>query len=456
MKQFQLSRRHVLRGAGAALALPTLDAMLNSHGTALAQGMPLPRRFVTWFFGNGVIRSKWNPAQVGTTYTPSEELAPLVDASRNIDVRSYVSVVSGFNVKTPNLRGHHNGVCALFSGSPLIPLPPGGAPYSSKFGMMSIDQVAADAIAGSTQFKSLQLAVSKRFTTGEGPTLAQISHRGPDAPMPQETNPARLFNNLFASFTPRDPRDPKDQLRASVLDAVNEDARALQARLGARDRARLDAHLTSVSELRTRILALPPVITSSCSKPATVTNTNQDMNGVEPFEQVSSLMSDLMAMAFACDLTRVASFQFSGSVGGHSFKALSPNEPRDTEHSITHEATQQDKVNQAVIFTMRNFAYTLNALKNTIDGTTGNVLDNTVVLCSSDVAEGLDHSINDYPVLLAGKGGGALKSGYHFRSTNGRNTSDILLTAVRALGTGITQVGKDQGLSTTPIAELLV
>lgn len=456
MNRFTLSRRHVLRGAGAALALPTLDAMLNSHGTALAQGMPLPRRFVTWFFGNGVIRSKWTPAQVGTTYTPSEELAPLVDASRGIDVRSYVSVLSGFNVKTPNLRGHHNGVCALFSGSPLIPLPPGGAPYSSKFGMMSIDQVAADAIAGNTQFKSIQLAVSKRFTTGEGPTLAQISHRGPDSPMPQETNPARLFNNLFASFTPRDPRDPKDQLRASVLDAVNEDARALQAKLGARDKARLDAHLTSVSELRTRILALPPVITSSCSKPATVTNTNQDMNGIEPIEQVSSIMSDLMAMAFACDLTRVASFQFSGSVGGHCFKFLTPNEPRDSEHSITHEATQQDKVNDAVKFTMRNFAYTLNALKNTIDGTTGNVLDNTVVLCSSDVAEGLDHSINDYPVLLAGKGGGALKSGYHFRSTSGRNTSDILLTAVRALGTGITQVGKDQGLSTTPIAELLV
>lgn len=454
--KFVLSRRHLLRGAGAALALPTLDAMLNSHGTALAQGMPLPRRFVTWFFGNGVIRSKWTPAQVGTSYTPTEQLAPLVDASRNIDVRSYVSVVSGFNVKTPNLRGHHNGVCALFSGSPLIPLPPGGAPYSSKFGMMSIDQVAADAIAGTTQFKSLQLAVSKRYTTGEGPTLAQISHRGPDSPMPQETNPARVFNSLFASFTPKDPRDPKDQLRASVLDAVNEDARALKAKLGARDKARLDAHLTSVSELRTRILALPPVITSSCSKPATVTMTNQDMSGIEPIEAVSTVMSDLLAMAFACDLTRVASFQFSGSVGGHCFKFLTPNDPRDTEHSITHESTQQDKVNDAVKFTMRNFAYTLNALKNTIDGTTGNVLDNTVVLCSSDVAEGLDHSINDYPVLLAGKGGGALKSGYHFRSTNGRNTSDILLTAMRALGTGITQVGKDQGLSTTPIAELLV
>jgi len=452
---FRLSRRHLLRGAGAALALPTLDAMLNGHGTAFADGTTPPRRFITWFFGNGVIRSKWTPAQVGTTYTPTEQLQPLVDAARSLDVRNYVSVVSGFNVKTPNVRGHHNGAGALLSGAPIIPLAPNGAGYNSKFGMMSIDQVAADAIAGTTTFKSLQLAVSKRYTTGEGPTLANMSHRGPDSPMPQEVNPARLFNTLFAGFTPKDPRDPRDGLRASVLDAVKDDASALQSKLGARDRARLDAHLTGLSELRTRILALPPVITSSCAKPTQPTQTNPDVGGVEPIETVSSLMSDLLAMAFACDLTRVASFQFSGSVGGHCFKFLTPNDPRDSEHSITHEAAQQDKVNEAVKFTMRNFAYTLNALKRTIDSPTSNVLDNTVVLCTSDVAEGLDHSINDYPVLLAGKGGGALRSGYHFRSSNGRNTSDILLTCMKALGTGLASVGKDSGYSTTPIAELL-
>lgn len=446
---FRLSRRRLLRGVGAALALPTLEAMLDGSGLAFADGTPVPRRFITWFFGNGVIRSKWKPAQVGTTYTPSEQLAPLAA------VRDYVSVISGFNVKTPNLRGHHNGAAALLSGAPMIPLDPGGAGYNSKFGLKSIDQVAADAIAGTTTLKSLQLAVSKRYTRGEGPTLANMSHRGPDQPMPQETNPARLFNTLFAGFTPRDPLDPRAAMRANVLDAVSEDARQLQSKLGAADKQRLEAHLTGISELRTRVLALPPVFTSSCVKPATPTQTNTDVNGVEPIEEVSTLMSDLLAMAFACDLSRVASFQFSGSVGGHCFKALSPNEPRDSEHSITHEATQQDKVNQAVIFTMRNFAYTLGALKRTVEGQ-GNLLDNTVVLCTSDVAEGLDHSITDYPVLLAGKGGGALRSGYHFRSGTGRNTTDILLTCLRALGTGAVSAGAGAGASTTPISELLV
>ncbi len=452
---FRLSRRHLLRGAGAALALPTLEAMLSGSGLAFADGTPPPRRFITWFFGNGVIRSKWRPAQVGTSYQVTEQLAPLVDSARGFDLRGDVTVVSGFNVKTPNLRGHHNGAAALLSGAPMIPLDPGGAGYNSKFGMKSIDQVAADAIAGTTTFKSLQLAVSKRYTTGEGPTLANLSHRGPDQPMPQETNPARLFNTLFGNFTPKDPRDPRDALRASVLDAVRDDARALQSRLGTADQARLDAHLTGISELRTRILALPPVLTSSCSKPAQPTQTNADVAGVEPIEAVSTVMSDLLAMAFACDLTRVASFQFSGSVGGHCFKHLTPSAPRDSEHAITHESTQQDKVNEAVIFTMRNFAYTLQALKRTSEAA-GTLLDNTVVLCTSDVAEGLDHSINDYPVLLAGRGGGALRSGYHFRSATGRNTSDILLTCLRALGTNATSAGKDSGLSTTPISELLV
>lgn len=451
---FRLSRRSVLRGVGAAIALPQLEAMLDGTGLAFADGTAIPKRFVTWFFGNGVIRSKWTPTQVGTSYQLTEELAPLKDTARNIDVQSYVNVISGCNVKTPNLRGHHNGVAALFSGAPFIPLDPNGAGYNSKFGMMSIDQVIADAIAGDTTIKSVQLAVSKRYTRGEGPTLAQISHRGPDAPMPQQTNPVTVFQSLFASFTPKDPRDPRDGLRASVLDAVKDDARALQTKLGAADKARLDAHLTGISELRTRILALPPVLTTACVKPGTPTQTNTDQGGVEPIEAVSTAMSDLLAMAFACDLTRVASFQFSGSVGGHCFKTLSPNEARDNEHAITHDGALQDKVHDAVKFTMRNFAYTLNAMKRIQEGA-GNVLDNTLVLCSTDVAQGLDHSINDYPVLLAGKAGGKMKTGLHYRATGGRNTSDILMTVSKALTPNATSVGKDAGFSNTPITELL-
>ncbi|MBK7863452.1 MAG: DUF1552 domain-containing protein [Archangiaceae bacterium] len=451
----KLSRRTLLRGTAAAVALPTLEVMLNVNGTAYAQGMPLPLRFVTWFFGNGVLRSKWTPSVTGAGWQLTEQLSGLVDASKGIDVKSYVSVVSGYDVKTPNLRGHHNGVAALYSGAPFIPLTPtGGAGYSSKFGMMSIDQVAADKIAGNTTFKSLQLAVSKRFTRGEGPTLQYLSHRGPDAPMPQETNPAALFSRLFMGFTPKDPTDPRDRLRVNVLDAVKDDAKRLQTQVSAADKARLDQHLTAISEVRSQILALPSVITSSCAQPATVTNTNQDVNQVEQYETVNKIFSDLMALAFACDLTRVVSYQFTGSVGGQCFKDLSPGQPRDNEHALTHDAAQQGAVNEGVKFTIRNFAYLLDRLKKSVEGT-GNVLDRSCLLCSTDVAEGLDHSINDYPILVAGRGGGALRyPGIHERGSGGKSVSNVLLTCLQAVGTGVTSVGKDSGLSTTPVAAL--
>jgi hypothetical protein len=450
-----LSRRTLLRGSGALIALPVLEAMLNSHGTAFAQGAPLPKRFAVWFFGNGVRLDRWVPKQTGANWQLSEELAPLVDASRNIDVKRYVNVISGYNIKIQQQRGHHDGLAAMMSGAKIIPLPAGGAPYSSKFSARSIDQIAADKIGMGTTFPSLQLAVSKRFIRGEGPTLQYLSHRGPDEPMPQEVNPAVLFNRLFANVQANPTTDPRDQLRASVLDAVRDDAKRLQAKLGAADRARLDAHLTAVAEVRGKILALPPIVTSACAKPAVVTEKNDDINGVEQYEKVSSLMSDMLAVAWACDLNRVATLQFTGSVGGHSFRDLSGGQPRDSEHGLTHDSNEQGKVHDAVVFSMRNFAYFLDKLQKTPDGT-GNLLDRSCILCTSDLAEGLTHSSNDYPILVAGGAGGALKTpGVHVRSTSGENTSDVLLACMQAIGAGVTSVGLNEGASSNPCRAIL-
>ena len=445
MKPLLLKRRTLLRGLGAAVALPTLEAMLNSHGTAYAGGAPLPKRFATFFFGNGVILNRWRPSATGTDWPLSEELTPLAN------VKSYVNVVSGYKIKIPNLRGHHTGAAGILSGYPFIPLPPGGAPYNSKFGGPSVDQVAADAI-GSTTFPSIQVAVSKRLTRGEGPTLQFISHRGPDAPLPQEFNPAALFNRLFATFSPHDPTDPRDRLRVSVLDAVREDVRRLQVRLGSSDRARLDAHLTGIAEVRSRILALPPQFTTSCVLPDPPTEDNRDINGIEQLESVSVVMSDLLALAWACDLTRVASYQFSGSVGSTVYSAIGQT---DGEHTLTHDSQRQNDVHDAVVFVIERFAYLLEKLKASIEGT-GNLLDNSCILFSSDVCEGLVHSITDYPILVAGRAGGFLKyPGIHHRSTTQDNTSDVLLTCLRAVGAQADSVGSEGGFSNTPCAGII-
>src|SRR5262249_27790973 len=210
---------------------------------------------------------------------------------------------------------------------------------------------------------------------------------------------------------------------------VREDARRLQAKLGASDRARLDAHLTSISELRTQIMALPPVITSACVPPDAVTENNVDIGGIEQLESVSNALSDLVVLAWACDLTRVVSYQFSGSVGGTVYSAVGQT---TGEHTLTHDAQMQGQVHDAVVFVHARFAYLLEKLKASPEGT-GNLLDNSCVLLCSDVCEGLVHSITDYPLLVAGRAGGYLKyPGIHHRSTTAENTSDVLLSCLRA------------------------
>lgn len=447
MTRFRLGRRTFLRGTGAVLALPVLEAMLNSHGTAFAAGDPLPRRLATFFFGNGVVLPQWTPTTTGSGWALTDALTPLVN------VKDYVNVVSGCQVKTPNLRGHHNGVAALLSGYPFIPLPPNGAPYASKFGGPSIDQVAAGIIGKDSTFPSIQIAVSKRVTKGEGPTLQYLSHKGPDAPIPPEFNPAALFTRMFGNFTPKDPTDPRDKLRVSVLDAVKEDANRLRVKLGKTDQQRLDAHLTAISEVRTQILALPPVYTSSCVLPeGGITQTNVDINSQEQLEKVSRAFSDVLALAWSCDLTRVASYQFSGSVGGTSYPEIGVP---DNEHSISHDTARKPDIQKCVQFVVKNFAYLLEKLKASAEGT-GNVLDNSVLLFTTDVAEGWVHSISDYPILVAGKGGGVLKyPGIHYRSTSARNTSDVLLSIMQAAGTGATSVGGNEGYSNTPCTPIM-
>ncbi len=448
-----LSRRTILRGSSAAIALPALEAMLNSHGTAFADGTVPPKRFLLWFFGNGVRLDRWIPKDTGTNWTLSEELQPLDDKASGINLKSYVNVVSGHDVKIPSKRGHHNGLASICSGIPFEPIDPKGAGYASKFGGRSIDQTIADAIGAKSTFKSMQLAVSKAYTRGEGPTLQYLSHRGPDAPLEQNANPADVFNKLFAGFTPKDATDPRDRLRTSVLDVVKSDLGRLKNKLGATDQKRLDAHLNGISEVRQRILALPPTVTSACKVPAKVTQDNKDVNGAEPFEAVSSAMSDLLAMAFACDLTRVATFQFSGSVGGHTYRSL-PNFPngdaRMNEHFMTHEASMQELVHQAVVFTMKNFAYTLRALHKISEGS-GNLLDSSCVMATSDLSEGISHSDANYPLLIAGKAGGALKYPSVHLKGSGQNASDVLLTCLRAtIGPQVTEVGAKEGFSKTP------
>jgi hypothetical protein len=442
----RITRRTVLRGiacgGAVTVGLPVLESMLDS----LADGNPLPKRFGVFFWGNGVRLAKYTPATTGA-YELTQLLAPLVN------VKDYVSILSGYDIKTGNQRGHHAGCVGILSGAPMLSQDPNGAPYASTFSAPSIDQLVASEIGKNTRFRSLELGISKSVTTGEGTTLRYLSHNGPDSPNPPEYSPkalyARVFGMGFSAPGPTAAVDPRLALRRSVLSLVREDASALRARLGKNDQRRIDQHFESIRALENQISAsektAPPP--TSCSMPEAVSDTAGDRS----LTATNASMAKLLALSLACDQTRVFSYMFSGSVGGTSYPELQIS---GNHHSLTHdEGGEQPQVQMITGFIIQRFAALLEALKGVPEGD-GNLLDRCVILASTDCSQGQPHSIDNYPILVAGGGGGALvHPGLHIKG-NKNNASDVLLTLVQAMDLPVSELGKGGGLSKTPVLAL--
>ena len=299
MSRFTLNRRTFLRGAlggaAACVGLPLMEAMLDNHGEALADGSPLPTRFMTWFFGNGVILPRFEPAAVGANYPLSEELQPLAE------VREYITVLTGLKNRCEQLITHHEGM-TVFNGHTMVEI----NGLFSKAGGPTIDQLIAAKIGKDTPIESVHLGVSKHLSIMDsGTTMHALSHKGPNEPQFPKFNPQEVWNLLFGSFAPK----PDDRpLRTGILDAVRDQTARLRRRLGKLDNERLDAHLDGVDALEKKITAAPPV----CALPDMPDETNTDINGVEPITAVNDVMSDLLVYAFTCDITRVASVLFHG------------------------------------------------------------------------------------------------------------------------------------------------
>lgn len=447
-----LKRRTFLRGlaggSAVCLSLPVLDCMLNTNGNALAQGAALPKRFGVFFWGNGVRLDEWNPSTTGAGFALSPALAGLEG------VRDYVSVVSGMRVRTGNQRGHHAGCVGILSGAPMVSQDPMGAGYASTFSAPTIDQIVKSHVADGSRFGSLEYGISQSVVRGEGSTLAYLSHNGEDSFNEPEYSPRAFFNRVFTDGfvnpgeTPE--ADPRLGLRRSVLDAVLADANALRTRIGVVDRRRLDQHMTSVRELEQRIAVLetmpeqPPL--AACAIPTTPAAEYERNQMIER----NIAMAEVMAMALACDQTRVFSNMFSGSVGGQSFPGASGG-----HHGLTHDEGGDQPMVQAITrYIIDRFGDMLQVLRDVPEGD-GNLLDRCVILASTDVAEGRPHSLSDYPILVAGGGGGALRAGVHYRSDN-ENTSKVLLSCLQAMGLPDTEFGAGGGFVDSPCSEILV
>jgi hypothetical protein len=438
-----MSRRTVLRGlvgsAVASVGLPLLDGMLNGNGTALAQGGPLPTRFVLWFWGNGIRREHWTPDQIGTNWQPKAELAPLISAG----LRDDLNVVTGLDIKTAT-HPHHSGMTGILTGAHYHQVGTTRDTIVSTFAHPSVDQIAAAHFEGQTPFRSIELAVCRFRGTDEGTTFQHLSHNGVNDVNPSEYSPIVAYERLFGLG----PSDTEiDLARRSVLDAVMDQVRGLQDTVGQRDRTRLERHFDSIRTLEQRLAAGQV----ACARPD-VPGQFRDVEGREQIAEKNAAMSEIMAYALACDLTRASSVMFSSAGSGVVvWQAGAPN----GLHQLCHdENNPQPIVHASVTFMMEQFAVFLNALKSMPEGG-GTLLDNCSVMATTELSEGKTHTNDEFPVLLAGRGGGRLRTGLHVR-TNRDNASKAGLTALRGAGLPMPNFGYDAGLVTDPLGDILI
>jgi hypothetical protein len=439
----RISRRTVLRGVGTVVALPVLDAMLpRARSVHAIEKAAAPRRMAFIYVPNGCHMEDWTPASEGTDYELPPILQPLAP------VKDDVMVLSGLTCDKarPNGDGagdHARASSAFLTGAQARKT--AGANFRSG---VSADQVAAQKIGDQTRLASLEIGIEKFRGSGNcdsGYSCVYehtLAWRNPTTPLPTEVEPKLIFDRLF-SDNPNDPeRLKRSRLRASVLDAVLDDAHSLERTLGGADRQKLDQYLSSVRDLEERIQRaekLPPVTLPEGTKrpeelPADLT---------EHFK----LMSDTLVLAFQTDVTRIATFMFGREGSEQKYTMAGVNEGH---HSITHHQNKpelQAKIRAINTYHIQQFAYLLSRLKSIPEGE-GTLLDNCMVAYGSAIADGNRHEHGDLPVLLAGRGGGTLKTGRHLRVQRETPINNLWLAMLERIGAPTKQLGDSTGILT--------
>ncbi|WP_373044795.1 DUF1552 domain-containing protein [Vulgatibacter sp.] len=433
-RKWEISRRTVLRGLGAAMALPMLDAMVPSVARAQAVG-GTPRRLLFFFVPNGIYMPSWTPSGEGTGYAFTPTLQPLEP------FRDDILVVSGLDNRPGEdvIAGNHARGTAAF----LTCVPPVKTSDGSLRVGISADQVAAQAIGKQTRFASLELGAEPSVEASSCDSgyscayISNISWAGPETPMAKEVDPRLVFDRLFAGGQPGENAEQiarRNRYKKSILDFVSEDAKTLQSRLGTNDRQKLDEYLTGVRTLEQRISASGEQTCSAGAAPGGAANR----------QETAQQMCDLIALAFQCDLTRVCTFMLANGFTNTAYSFLGVGEGH---HELSHHREQDsyiDHLKRIDRWEVEQFAYLVGKLKAIQEGE-GSVLDNSLVLFSSELSDGNNHHHINKPVVLAGRGGGEVRPGRHiyYRGAGGEfPVADLYMTMLANVGVHVESFGR--------------
>ena len=414
-----MPRRTVLRGLGAALALPLLESMVP----AMASAPAVRTRFGAIYFPHGATMSRWTPRDDGSGFTFSEILQPLAAHRAHINVVSNLGHPLAYG--PGGATGNHNRSSATFlSGAKAAS---GAQPRLG----ITMDQVAVRHLGQDTPLPSLELMIEEAsLSCGEGLSCAYrntLAWQSDTSPLPSQNNPQVLFEQLFGDGANDVQRAARRAQALSLLDSVTEQIRGLDRRLPATDRERMDRYLTDVREVERRINQSAARVDEHIALP-------QKPSGIpDDVEEHIKLMYELMALAWQTEITRITTFMLAKELSN----AVYPKSGiRDSFHILSHHSNNEDnKARFAVLnrYHVGLFAGFLDRLGKLPDGD-GTLLDHSLVLYGSGMSDGNSHNHDPLPIVLAGGASGRLQGDRHLRQQQLTPMSNLLAAILEKLG----------------------
>ncbi|MGE3507571.1 MAG: DUF1552 domain-containing protein [Vicinamibacterales bacterium] len=432
-----LSRRTMLRGCGAALALPVLDAMVPALGAAAASA-PV-RRLGVFYVPNGMSMPYWFPKKEG----PLAELPPTLKSLEPFKDRV---LLCGGLADEPANRVKGGGDHARSAGTFLTGVPFKLTSGADVYGSISMDQIAAKQFAKETQLASLELGIESNAMLGScdgGASCAYtntIAWSSPTTPLPIENDPRAVFERLFGTSgsTDRNARLARIEQDRSILDFVSEQLRGLQRVIGPTDKIRTDEYVESVRDIERRIQMAEqqnsrelPVVEQPIGIPA-------------DYAEHARLMMDMLALAYQTDLTRVSTFMLAKEVSGRSYPEIGV---ADSHHPVSHhqdEPAKLERLHKINEYHFRQFGYLVDKLSKMPEGD-GSVLDYTLFLYGTGISDSNTHFHDDLPIALVGGKAAGIKGGRYIRYPKSTPLTNMHLTILEKMGVPAEQLGDSTG-----------
>jgi hypothetical protein len=415
-----LSRRHVLRGIGASVALPLLDAMIPA---ASAEAAPKLRMgFV--YVPHGAVAEGWVPATAGANFELSKILMPLKD------FRSYMTVVSNLRNKpaeSPDPHGIKAG-CWLRCVSP--------AGTANPQDGISADQMAARVLGTNNPFPSLEVSTVEG---GAGSYASTVAFKTPTQPLPMEGNPRKLYYRLFGQGDTADDRAAITRETGSLLDFVMGDASALNKTLGTSDKVLMAEYLDSIRDIEMQMQKMLKQDMSSVHIPDAPVGTPGT------FPAHLDLMYSLMALAYQADLSRVISFMSDREISMRTFTNINIS---DAFHPLSHhqnDPVKMDRLSTVQQWYISAFAKFVKKLSETKDGD-GSLLDHSMLVYGSGIGNSNLHNCEQVPLLIVGKGNGKLKGNMHLAAKKDTPLANVMLTLLDKANVPVDHFGDSTGL----------